>query len=91
MSQEHTDGTKLGPGFDAVGVSTADDQDYPNDWEMEDTASSFVNVVGEVVPETDVSSLGQSVSRTYFGLAAKCDGSEYGSGVESRRRGIRLK
>ena len=60
MSQEHTDGTKLGPGFDAVGVSTADDQDYPNEWEMEDTASSSVRVVGEVVPETDVSSLGLS-------------------------------
>ena len=60
MSQEYTDGTKLGPGFDAVGVSTADDQDYPNDWEMEDTASSSVKVVGEVVPETDVSSLGLS-------------------------------
>ena len=53
-------GTKLGPGFDAVGVSTADDQDYPNDWEMEDTASGSVKVVGEVVPETDVSSLGLS-------------------------------
>ena len=60
MSQEYTDGTKLGPGFDAVGVSTADDQDYPNDWEMEDTASSSVKVIGEVVPETDVSSLGLS-------------------------------
>ena len=60
MSHEHTDGTKLGPGFDAVGVSTADDQDYPNEWEMEDTASSSVKVVGEVVPETDVSSLGLS-------------------------------
>ena len=60
MSHEHTDGTKLGPGFDAVGVSTADDQDYPNEWEMEDTASSSVRVVGEVVPETDVSSLGLS-------------------------------
>ena len=60
MSQEHTDGTKLGPGFDAVGVSTAVDQDYPNDWEMADTASSSVKVVGEVVAETDVSSLGLS-------------------------------
>ena len=60
MSQEYTDGTKLGPSFDAVGVSTAVDQDYPNDWEMEDTASSSVRVVGEVVPETDVSSLGLS-------------------------------
>ena len=60
MSQEQTDGTKLGLGFDAVGVSTAVDQDYPNDWEMEDTASSSVRIVGEVVGETDVSSLGLS-------------------------------
>ena len=60
MSQEHTDGMKLGPGFDAVSVSTAVDQDYPNDWEMEDTPSSSVKVVGEVVPEMDVSSLGLS-------------------------------
>ena len=58
MSQEYTERTRLGPGFDAVGVSTANDQDYPNDWEMEDTASSNVQVIGEVVPETDVSSLG---------------------------------
>ena len=60
MSHEHTDGTKLGPSFDAVSISTADDQDYPNDWEMEDTASNSVRVVGEVVAETDVSSLGLS-------------------------------
>ena len=60
MSQEHTDGTKLGPGFGAVSVSTADDQDYPNDWEMEDTASSSVSIVGEVVLETEGSSLGLS-------------------------------
>ena len=50
----------MGPGFDAVGVSTTNDQDYPNDWEMEDTASSSVRIVGEVVLETDVSSLGLS-------------------------------
>ena len=60
MSQENTDGTKLGPGFNAVGVSTAVDQDYPNDWEMEDSASSSVRIIGEVVPETDMSSLGLS-------------------------------
>ena len=60
MPHKHTDGTKLGPGVDAVGVRTADDQDYPNKWEMEDTASSSVRVIGEVVPETDVSSLGLS-------------------------------
>ena len=60
MLQEPTEHTKLGPGFDVVGISTAVDQDYPNDWEMEDTASSSVRVVGEVVPETNVSSLGLS-------------------------------
>ena len=60
MSHEYIDGMKLGPGFDAVGVSTAVDQDYLNDWEMEDTASSSMRVVGEVVVETDVSSLGLS-------------------------------
>ena len=48
----------MGPGFDAVGISTADDQDYPNDLDMEDTASSNVQVIGEVVPKTDVSLLG---------------------------------
>ena len=89
MSHEHTDGTKLGPGFDAVGVSTADDQDYPNEWEMEDTASSSVRVVGEVVPETDVSSLGLSpqVALTADSLR-NVTGPEYGSDAESRRRGI---
>ena len=50
--------TKLGLGFDAVGVSTANDQDYPNDLDMEDNASSNVQVIGKVVPEMDVSSLG---------------------------------
>ena len=54
--------TKLGPGFDAIGVSTADDQDYPNDLDMEDTASSNVQVIGEVVPKTDVSSLGLTLT-----------------------------
>ena len=60
MSHEYTNGTKLYLGFNAVGVSTAIDQDYPNDWEMDDTASSSVRVVGEVVAKTDVSSLGLS-------------------------------
>ena len=58
MSQEQTERTKLGPGYDVVGISTVDDQDYPNDQEMEDTASSNVQVIGEVVLEMDVSSLG---------------------------------
>ena len=48
----------MGPGYDVVGVSTVEDQDYPNDQEMEDTASSNVQVIGEVVPKKDASSLG---------------------------------
>ena len=31
MLREYTERTKLGPSFDAFGVSAADDQDYPND------------------------------------------------------------
>ena len=58
ISHEQTKRTKLGPGFNAVGVSTINGQDYPNDLDMEDTASSNVQVIGEVVRETDVSSLG---------------------------------
>ena len=58
MSQEQMKCTKLGPGYDMVGISTVDDQDYPNDQEMEDTASSNVQVIGKIVPKTDVSSLG---------------------------------
>ena len=48
----------MGPGYDVVGISTVDDQDYLNDQEMEDTASSNVQVIGKVVPEIDASSLG---------------------------------
>ena len=58
MSHEQTGHIKLGPGFNVIDVSTANKQDYPNDLDMEDTASSNVQVIGEVVPETDVSSLG---------------------------------
>ena len=58
MSHKQTEHTNLGPGFDAIGVSTADDQDYPNDLDMEDTSSSNVQVIGEVIPKMDISSLG---------------------------------
>ena len=58
MSREHTEHAKLDPSFDVVGISAANDQDYPDDWKMEDTASSNVQVIGEVVSEMDVSSLG---------------------------------
>ena len=58
MLQEQTKRTKLGPGYDVIGSSTVDDQDYPNDQEMENTASNNVQVISEVVPETDASLLG---------------------------------
>ena len=40
MSHEQTERTKLGTGYDVFGVSTVEDPDYPNDQEMEETASS---------------------------------------------------
>ena len=40
MSHNPTERTKLGPGFDVYGVETDINQGYPNDLEMEDTASS---------------------------------------------------
>ena len=58
MSHDQTEHTKLGPGYNVFGVSTVEDSDYPNDQEMEDTASSPVQVIGKVVPEMDVFSLG---------------------------------
>ena len=58
MSHEQTERTKLGPSYNVFGVSTVEDSDYPNDQEMEDTASSPVQIIGEEVPEMDVSSLG---------------------------------
>ena len=58
MSQEQTKRTKLGPGYDVFGISTVRDPGYPNDLEMEDTTSSPVQIIGETVPELDVSSLG---------------------------------
>ena len=58
MSHEQTERTKLGPGFDVYGVGSSENFVYPNDQEMEDTASSPVQVVGETVPESDVPSLG---------------------------------
>ena len=58
MSHEPTEGTKLGPGFAVTGISDAGATIYPNEVEMEDTASSSLRVVGEIVPESTVSSLG---------------------------------
>ena len=58
MSREQTEQTKLGPGYDVYGAKTNTNSFYPNDQDMEDTASSPVQLVGEVVPELDVPSLG---------------------------------
>ena len=58
MSQEQTERTKLGPGYNVAGISTIDDQDYPNDQEMEDTASNNMQVISKVVPNMDASLLG---------------------------------
>ena len=70
MSQEQTERTKLGPAYDVFGVSTIEDPDYPNDQEMEDTASSPVQIVGETIPKSDVSLLGLTptvpLSAEYF-------------------------
>ena len=70
MSQEQTEHTKLGPTYTVLGISTVEDPDYPNDLEMEDTAFSPVQVIGETIPELDVSSLGLTptvpLSAEYF-------------------------
>ena len=58
MSREQMEQTKLGPRYDVYGVETNTNSLYPNDQDMEDTASSPVQLVGEVVPESDVPSLG---------------------------------
>ena len=58
MSHDQTEHMKLGPGYNVFGISTVEDSDYPNDQEMEDTASSPMQFIGKVVLETDVSSLG---------------------------------
>ena len=50
--------TKLGPRYDVYGVETNMNSFYPNDQDMEDTASSPAHLVGEVVPELDVRPLG---------------------------------
>ena len=58
MSHKQTEQTKLGPKYDMYGVETNTNSFYLNDQDMEDTASSPVQLVGEVVPKSDVPSLG---------------------------------
>ena len=58
MSHAPTEETKLGPGFDVTGISGAGATVYPDEIDMEDTASSSVRLVGETVPATTESSLG---------------------------------
>ena len=43
------------------GVSIIEDPGYPNDLEMEDTASSPM-IISEIVPKSDVSSLGLTLT-----------------------------
>ena len=58
MSQEYTERTKLGPGFDITGISGAGATIYTDEVDMEDTASSAPQIVGEVVPGSPETSLG---------------------------------
>ena len=60
MSHDGTEHTKLGPGFDILDVSGTPTTVYCNEEEMEDIATSSVKLVGETVPESDVSLLGLS-------------------------------
>ena len=62
MSQEYTERTKLGPGFDVTGISGAGATVYANEVDMEDTASSSPQIVGEVVPQSTESSLGLALA-----------------------------
>ena len=55
MSQEQTEHMKLGPRYNVFGISTVEDPGYPNDQEMEATASSPVQIVGKTILESDVS------------------------------------
>ena len=57
MSQDGTERTKLGLGFDVLGVGDTT-VNLDGDAEMGDTASSSVRVLGEAVPESLESSLG---------------------------------
>ena len=60
MSQEQTERMETESGFDVLNVSGVQTTVYRNEAEMEDTASSSVKLVGEIVPESEVSSLGLS-------------------------------
>ena len=58
MSQNSTKRTKLGPDFDVRDVDGTPTTFYDDEQEMEDKASSSVKIVGEVIPESDIPSLG---------------------------------
>ena len=62
MSHDATNRIKLGPGFDVTGISGAGATIYANDVDMEDTASSSVRVVGEIMPGSPESSLGLALA-----------------------------
>ena len=62
MSHEYTEQTKLGPGFDVTGISGAGATVYADEVDMEDTASSAPQIVGEVVPGSPETSLGLALA-----------------------------
>ena len=58
MSHDGTERTKLGPGFDVPYISGVQPTTYHDDAEMEDTASSSPQLLGETIPESPDSLLG---------------------------------
>ena len=67
------------------GVEMETNAPYPNDQEMEDTASSPVLLVDEVVPESDVPSLGLTpTDPPPRGESSRSDRSVCDIGKESR-------
>ena len=72
MSHEYTEQTKLGPGFDVTGISGAGVTIYANEVDMEDTASSSPQIVGEVVPQSTESSLGLALADVPAAESQQC-------------------
>ena len=81
MSHEYTEQTKLSPGFDVTGISGAGATIYPNEVDTEDTASSSIWIVGEVMPGSPESSLGLAradvlTAESQLGVMGPCTAEE---------------
>ena len=72
MSHEYTEQTKLGPGFDVTSISGVGTTIYVNEVDMEDTASSSPQIVGEVVPQSTESSLGLALADVPTAESQQC-------------------